>query len=112
MLLNGGEYGGKRILQAATVQQMCSIPVWGKDFGRALGWDVSSAYASANGDFGKQAIVHTGYTGTSVVIDFETKTAVILLTNRVHPKDKGSIVKLRKAVAECVHHSILQKSLK
>ena len=34
---------------------------------------------------------HTGFTGTSVWIDPGTKTAVIVLTNRVHPDDKGNV---------------------
>lgn len=39
---------------------------------------------------------HTGYTGTSVTILPEKKRAVILLTNRVHPKDEHSLAALRK----------------
>lgn len=34
---------------------------------------------------GPHTIGHTGYTGTSLVIDLERKAYVILLTNRVHP---------------------------
>lgn len=41
---------------------------------------------------------HTGYTGTSVTILPEEKRAVILLTNRVHPKDEHSLAALRKAL--------------
>lgn len=39
---------------------------------------------------------HTGYTGTSITILPEEKRAVILLTNRVHPKDQHSLGTLRK----------------
>lgn len=38
---------------------------------------------------------HTGYTGTSITMIPEIGSAVILLTNRVHPKDKNSLGKLR-----------------
>ena len=41
---------------------------------------------------------HTGYTGTSITILPEYKRAVILLTNRVHPKDENGLGSLRKAV--------------
>ena len=46
MLQNGGEWGGKRILSPLTVKAMRSIPQNFNSFGRSLGWDVSSAYAS------------------------------------------------------------------
>ena len=39
---------------------------------------------------------HTGYTGTSVTVLPEAERAVILLTNRVHPKDEHSLTALRK----------------
>lgn len=41
---------------------------------------------------------HTGYTGTGITILPEYKRAVILLTNRVHPKDENGLGSLRKAV--------------
>jgi hypothetical protein len=40
------------------------------------------------------------------MIDFDSKTAIIILTNRVHPDDKGSVVPLRKAVANCVYRVV------
>ncbi len=43
---------------------------------------------------------HTGYTGTSIVIDRESRSFVILLTNRVHPsRNWGSNNVARRAVA-------------
>jgi CubicO group peptidase (beta-lactamase class C family) len=41
---------------------------------------------------------HTGYTGTSITTLPELRRAVILLTNRVHPKDENGLGSLRKAV--------------
>jgi CubicO group peptidase (beta-lactamase class C family) len=77
--------------------------------GRALGWDKKSDYNSNLGDiFDKDTTIgHTGYTGTSVVIDMKTRTAVILLAHRVHPKDEGSVSQLRSKVANIVAASIL-----
>jgi CubicO group peptidase (beta-lactamase class C family) len=104
-LLNGGKsvVNGKRILSPLTVKLMSTVPEVVKHAGRTLGWDIFSAYASNNGDiFGLNTYGHTGYTGTSLIIDPDTKTAVILLTNRVHPEDKGSVVRLRALVANAV----------
>ena len=41
---------------------------------------------------------HTGYTGTSITILPEAKRALVLLTNRVHPKDEHSLSDLRKTL--------------
>jgi CubicO group peptidase (beta-lactamase class C family) len=110
MLLNRGEYKGARILSPLAVERMTSIYARTASSGRGLGWDLSSAYASNGGDlFGPRGFGHTGYTGTSVWIDPETQTIVILLTNSVHPDDKGTVVPLRARVANIVAGAVLKK---
>lgn len=107
MLLNNGEYNGHRILSPLGVKTMRSIPRHIPGLGRALGWDLFSPYASNNGDlFGPNTYGHTGYTGTSITIDPDNDTAVILLTNSVHPDDKGKVTRLRSLVANTVAASI------
>ena len=108
MMLNDGTWHGKRIMSKRTVEKMISIPKGFEPFGRALGWDVSSDYNSNIGDlFSNRAYGHTGYTGTSITIDPQSKTVIILLTNRVHPHDTGSVVRLRGQIANIVASSIL-----
>lgn len=108
-LLNDGEYGGKRILSPMAVKTMRTVPRGVAELGRTPGWDVFSAYASNNGDlFGPNTFGHTGYTGTSLIMDPDSNTAVILLTNRVHPDDKGEVVRLRAVVANAVAGAILK----
>ncbi len=110
MLLNKGSWNGQRILSPLTVQKMITVPKGFEEFGRALGWDLYSPYNSNLGDlFSAKAFGHTGYTGTSIAIDPEYQTAVILLTNRVHPQDKGSVVRLRSLIANIVAASIIKK---
>jgi CubicO group peptidase (beta-lactamase class C family) len=111
-LQNGGELNGNRILNPMTVKEMRSVPDSLKAFGRTLGWDMSSHYASCKGDsLGPNTYCHTGYTGTSIVIDPDNDISIILLTNRVHPFDKGSVVKLRKTVANAVAAAIKKENL-
>ncbi len=106
-LLNNGEHNGHRILSPLTVQAMRTVPRSVATIGRTLGWDIFTAYASNNGDlFGPNTYGHTGYTGTSLIIDPDTDTAVILLTNRAHPTDGGEVVRLRSFVANAVAASI------
>lgn len=108
-LQNGGVWKGRRILSPLGVRAMRNVPLSAALFGRALGWDNSSPYASNKGDlFGSQAYGHTGYTGTSLIIDPESDTSVILLTNAVHPADGQSTVRLRSLVANAVAASIIR----
>jgi CubicO group peptidase (beta-lactamase class C family) len=106
-LMNGGAYNGKRILSPHGVRVMTTISEPLKQYGRSLGWDVSSAHASNRGDLlGANTYGHTGYTGTSFTIDPDSELAVILLTNRVHPIDNGNVVRLRALVANVIAASI------
>lgn len=107
-LLNNGEYNGKRILSPLGVKAMRTVPRAVATLGRTPGWDVFTAYASNNGDLlGPNTYGHTGYTGTSMVIDPDNNIAVILLTNRAHPDDSGEVVRLRSLVANAVAASVM-----
>jgi CubicO group peptidase (beta-lactamase class C family) len=110
MLLNRGELNGVRVLSPLSVERMTEIYPKVGESGRGLGWDIDTDYATVRGDlFGPRSYGHSGYTGTSIWIDPETQTAVVLLTNRVHPDDKGDIIALRSKVANVVGASILAK---
>lgn len=107
MLLNNGEYNGRRILSPLGVKAMRSIPRQVSPFGRSLGWDVFSPYASNHGDLlSPNTYGHTGYTGTSIVIDPDNDLAIVLLTNSVHPDDNGKAIRLRSLVANAVAASV------
>ena len=99
MLLNGGVWNDTRILSPEAVRLLTTA----QTHGRAYGFGVSSSYSSAKGSHASEkAFCHTGYTGTSIVCDPERETFVIILTNRVHPKDDGSAKPVRIEVADIV----------
>jgi CubicO group peptidase (beta-lactamase class C family) len=100
MLLQGGGLDGKRILCPLTVRQM-TTPREVPGGLRALGWDVQTAFSTNRGDLFPrgESFGHTGFTGTSLWIDPSSATAVIFLSNRVHPDGKGNVTKLRAQVA-------------
>jgi uncharacterized protein YbbC (DUF1343 family) len=100
MLLHGGQWGGHRILSAATVRTM-TTPRQVPGGLRAPGWDVDTSYSRNRGDLfpAGRGFGHTGFTGTSLWIDPDSKTAVIFLSNRVHPDGKGNVTRLRGQVA-------------
>ena len=106
-LQNGGEWNGRRILSPQGVKAMRTVPRSTAALGRSLGWDVFTAYASNSGDFfSPNTYGHTGYTGTSIMIDPDNDTSVILLINAVHPEDGHSVVRLRSLVANVVASSL------
>jgi CubicO group peptidase (beta-lactamase class C family) len=110
MLLDKGEWHGVRVLSPLSVERMTEIYPKVGEFGRGLGWDLASDYATVRGDlFGPASYGHSGYTGTSIWIDPETRTSVVFLTNRVHPDDKGDIIALRSKVANVVASAITSK---
>ncbi|MGA2101219.1 MAG: exo-beta-N-acetylmuramidase NamZ domain-containing protein, partial [Candidatus Sulfotelmatobacter sp.] len=93
--------GGDGILSSAAVAKMTqpeqppAAPVL-----RGFGWDIDSPFSSNRGDLlPVGSFGHTGFTGTSMWIDPTTHTYVILLTNAVHPRGKGTAVALRSKVA-------------
>ncbi|GAA4421507.1 serine hydrolase domain-containing protein [Actinokineospora soli] len=99
-ILNGGEYGGTRILRRETVREMLT------DYNTAfpgnahgLGFELDQRWYMG-GLAGPRTAGHTGYTGTSLVIDPASRSIAILLTNRVHPsRSWGSINRARETWA-------------
>jgi uncharacterized protein YbbC (DUF1343 family)/CubicO group peptidase (beta-lactamase class C family) len=104
MLVAGGTLDGVRVFKPATVRAMLTRTPDGTG-SRAIGWDISSVYArSMLPFFPPESAIHTGFTGTSVMIDPHTQTYLIVLTNRVHPNGGGAakIRELRVRMAAAV----------
>ncbi|MEU5789661.1 serine hydrolase [Micromonospora purpureochromogenes] len=103
-LLNGGEYRGRRILRADTVRAMlvnynAPLEAAYPESDRGLGFELNKHWYMM-GLSSPVAFGHTGFTGTSIVIDPLSHSFVILLSNRVHPdRGWGSNNVARRAVA-------------
>ena len=80
MMLNGGQFGGTRIISDSTVALFTTRAART----RALGWDTCAGDGSCGKYLSERAYGHTGFTGTSLWIDPDRDMFVILLTNRVH----------------------------
>jgi CubicO group peptidase (beta-lactamase class C family) len=104
MLLQRGSLDGIEVFRPETVALMTSPQSPdGKPNVRGFGWDIQSTYSSVKGSFFSPASYgHTGYTGTSLWIDPEMRTFLIILTNRVHPDGKGNVKELRAELANIV----------
>jgi uncharacterized protein YbbC (DUF1343 family)/CubicO group peptidase (beta-lactamase class C family) len=108
MLLNLGELDGVRIFKPETVRLMTSVqspPAVSAR--RGLGWDVDSPYAGPRGKyFPLGSYGHTGWTGTSIWIDPFSRTFLIVLSNRNHPTEEGSVLALRKELGTLAAEAI------
>jgi CubicO group peptidase (beta-lactamase class C family) len=103
MMLNGGIYNYKRILNRKTIDQFTTRVDIGTS-ARTVGWDVPTPPSSSGGHLlSSTAYGHTGFTGTSIWIDPEKDLFVILLTNRVNPtRANEKIRQVRPALADAV----------
>lgn len=113
MLLNGGVYGGVRVLSPLTIAAMTQPhAVTDSGAARGLGWDIATSFSTNKGDlFPMGSFGHTGFTGTSVWIDPASESFVIFLSNRVHPDGKGDVASVRGRVASIVASSMTNASV-
>jgi SSS family transporter len=77
---------------------------------RGFGWDINSSYSRPRGSIFPTVVSagdktttpsfgHTGFTGTSLWMDPESDTYVVLLANSVHPRGNPPISTLRGEIA-------------
>jgi CubicO group peptidase (beta-lactamase class C family) len=79
---------------------------------RALGWDTMRPTSSCGPLMSPSAIGHTGFTGTSLWIDYERDLYVVLLTNRVHPtRENDTLPRLRPVFHDAVIRGALKLGL-
>ncbi|TVZ99564.1 CubicO group peptidase (beta-lactamase class C family) [Streptomyces sp. BK340] len=89
-LLAGGGYGPARVLGPDFVELLFTPP--GLGFGLDQPWFMGELA-------GRGAAGHTGFTGTSLVLDPATDTFLVLLANTVHPVRRPPDSRPRAAVA-------------
>ena len=110
MLLNGGYYDGRRLLNGSTIASFTQRAELIEGSSRAYGWDTPSGRSSAGRFFSAKSFGHTGFTGTSLWIDPERDLLVVLLTNRVHPtRENRKIRELRPAFHDAVVQAIVDE---
>lgn len=104
MLLNGGTYAGKRILaestvRAALVNYNAGLETAYPESDRGLGFELNKHWYMG-GLSSPVAFGHTGFTGTTIVIDPLAHSFLIVFSNRVHPdRNWGSNNVARRALA-------------
>ena len=104
MIANEGRLGDVRVFERATVRDFAT-PQEGTGT-RALGWEVYCREGKVPDHTTCRDVMafgHTGVTGTSLWIDPESRTWVVLLTNRVYlPRQDTDMQKLRRNLFKTV----------
>ncbi|WP_371129934.1 serine hydrolase domain-containing protein [Streptomyces sp. 2231.1] len=99
-LLAGGSYGPARILGPDFVELLLTPP--------GLGFAVNQPWFM--GELaGRGAAGHTGFTGTSLVLDPETDTFLVLLANTVHPRRRPADSGPRAALGTRLARAVIAK---
>ncbi len=89
MLLNGGEYGGRRYLNEETIEEFTTVQFPLNNNRRGLGFDKPPLSRVADGpcceSASPQSFGHSGFTGTYFWTDPEQDLIFVFLSNRVYP---------------------------
>lgn len=111
LLLNTGEYGNKRYLNPATVPRFNTQPYPGNK--RVLGFDKPDPdprRSPVPEEVSERTFGHTGFTGTCIWIDPESRLVYVFLSNRVHPSrtpNKLASMDIRSRIQQ-VFYDVLQ----
>ncbi len=113
MLLADGKHQGRAFLRPETLRRYTAPHEVDTAKGKGLrtcGWDMATSYSANRGELFPKGISygHTGFTGTSLWLDPQSRTAVVFLSNRVHPDGKGNVTRLRGGVATITARALLK----
>ncbi len=104
-MLDGGRAPGGRLLDEGVASEAVRDQIGSRTgTGMGLGWRCRLG-ADWMGRASPRAFGHTGFTGTSLLVEPQRALVVVLLTNRVHPtapEDSAAIDGLRRAVHDAV----------
>ena len=108
MLLNGGQYGGRRFFKPETIDKFVTPPYYsrrGYGFDKPRGKYTESCSTKAS----KATYGHSGFTGTCVWVDPESDLVYIFLSNRIYPSIENR--KLFKEKYRGRIHSVIYDAL-
>ena len=107
MLLNGGVYHGVRFFEESTIELLKTCQTEGMNEKRSIGWIISDPNYPLGDYRSEHTLYHTGFSGPSMLIDFDKGIGCIVLCNRVHPsRDNKKILTARKDIHNVVYSLI------
>lgn len=119
MMLQKGEYAGKRYLKDSTVEEFTKYQFPENDNRRGLGFDKPALNKKETGpccDSASSASYgHSGFTGTFFWVDPKENLVYIFLSNRVHPdpnNKKLTEMGIRTNIQQVIYDAIAKSKLK
>ena len=114
MMLNGGTYGGEKLLEKSTIDYFNTSPLITSGNRRGIGFDKPEMNPLKTGPtcycVSAKSFGHTGFTGTYAWADPETGLLYIFLSNRVYPSADN--VKLADMCVRVKIFEVLAESVK
>ena len=96
MMLNNGKINDIQILKPETMDLFKHNYTEGLNESRTMGgWYYGDLNTSAGKKVSKCSLYHTGFTGTSIYIDYERNCGIVLLSNAIHPSRETKIAAIR-----------------
>lgn len=96
MILNDGIYNGNVVFEKSSVQLLKKVYTPGLNERRTVGgWFIGDTNQSDGDYISEHSLYHTGFTGTSIYIDFDRECGIILLANAIHPSREHKMVEIR-----------------
>ncbi len=111
MLINGGEYGGKRYLKSSTINLFTAKQSTGfdrKEEGDRPNQSINVAYQASERTFG-----HQGFTGIGAWADPDNNLVYLFLSNRTFPSGENMTLirrDIRSRIQEVVYEAILPEN--
>jgi beta-N-acetylhexosaminidase len=111
MLLNEGEYGGRRYFRASTVRRFTARQPGSH---RGLGFDMQRPVPEPDRGYccisaSPRTFGHFGFTGTCTWADPENNIVYVLLTNRVYPRARNwkiNTYRVRQTVQQAIYDAL------
>lgn len=105
MVLQNGVYDHKRFLKKETID--CWFQPLEQDAEkntRGIGWLVGNVASITGTSCSKDSICHTGFTGTTMIIDRGNELGFVFLSNRIHPtRENKKLLSGRREITETVY---------
>ena len=106
MMLNDGY----PILKKETIELLKHSYTSNLNLSRTIGWMFSDKTAACGDQISDVSLFHTGFSGTSIYIDYVSRIGIIILANRIHPQrtNKEIIFNIRRDI----HNAVLKEQKK
>ncbi len=103
MMLNRGRYNGQTVIDEKVMALLKNRYTPVNDRKRTLGWYMDDKEAAFGKYCSDDCLFHTGFTGTSIYLDYKRNGGIILFTNRVHPsRSNNNISLIRDTVSDMI----------